>query len=134
MRPLSLGAAPLCGVARAALLTNSEVQRRGVLATTVTDSGDGFTGFYNITCCFKQSLIVAVKAQIAITVIKNYQQAGATQPIGKHHTPTVNGVDLGAGGGTDHHAIPLGAGVVATGFTKACKQSTINWPWKFASG
>src|SRR5450830_1838386 len=47
---LSLGAAPLCRIARAALLTNSEVQRRGVLAATVTDSGDGFTGFYHITC------------------------------------------------------------------------------------
>ena len=47
---LSLGTAPLCRIARATLLTNSEVQRRGVLATTVTDSGDGFTGFYNITC------------------------------------------------------------------------------------
>jgi hypothetical protein len=31
------------------LLTNSEIQRWGVLATTVTDSGDGFTGFYHVT-------------------------------------------------------------------------------------
>ncbi len=121
MRPLSLGTAPLCRVARAALLTNSEVQRRGVLATTVTDSGDGFTGFYNITCRFKQSLIVAVKAQIAITVVKNHQQTCATQPIGEYHAAAVDSVDLGAGTGTDHHTVPLGAGVIATGFTKACQ-------------
>ena len=37
---------------------------------------------------------MAVKAQIAITVVKNHQQAGAPQPIGEHHAPTMHGVDL----------------------------------------
>ena len=37
---------------------------------------------------------MAVKAQIAITVVQNHQQTGAPQPIGKHHTATVDGVDL----------------------------------------
>jgi hypothetical protein len=33
----------------------------------------------------------------------------------------------------DHYAVPLGPGVVATAFTEARQQSTIDRPWKFAA-
>jgi hypothetical protein len=60
---LSLRAAPLRRITRVTLLTNSEIQRWCVLAATVTDSGDGLTGFYHVTGRLEQRLVVTVKTQ-----------------------------------------------------------------------
>ncbi|MNI91979.1 hypothetical protein D3C73_1497130 [compost metagenome] len=76
---------------------------------------------------------MTVKTQKTVAMIQDHQQAGASQPVGEHHAAAVYGMHLAAGGGADHHAIPFGARVVATGFAETCQQSTINWPWKFAA-
>ena len=134
MAYLSLRTTPLRRITRVTLLTNSEIQCWCVLSATVTDSGDGLTGFYHVTRRLEQRLVVTVKTQKTVAVVEDHQQPGTSQPIGKHHAAAVNGMHLAAGGGADHHAVPFGAGIVATAFTEARQQSTINRPWKFAAG
>ncbi|MNH29848.1 hypothetical protein D3C79_901000 [compost metagenome] len=67
-------------------------------------------------------------------MVENDQKSSAAQPVGKHHPATVHGAHLAAWGGADHHAVPFGPRITAAGFAKACQQSTIDWPWKFAPG
>src|SRR3990167_10869096 len=108
MAYLSLRTTPLRRITRVTLLTNSEIQRWCVLPATVTDSGDGLTGFYYVTRRLEQRLVVTIKTQKTVAMVENHQQPGATQPVGEYHATAMHGVHLAAGGGADHHAIPLG--------------------------
>ncbi len=75
-----------------------------------------------------------IQGQIAIAVVQNDQKPGTAQPVGKHHSSAVYGMDLTAGCGTDHDAVPLGPLVITACFTETRKQSTIDWPRKFSPG
>ncbi|MNN56815.1 hypothetical protein D3C81_1717690 [compost metagenome] len=75
---------------------------------------------------------MAVQAQVTITMVENDQKSSTAQPVGEYHAPAVHGAYLGAGVGADHHAVPLGPGIAASGFTETCQQSTIDGPGKFA--
>src|SRR6218665_2701489 len=68
---LSLRAAPLGGVARAALLADGEIQRRGILPAAGADCGDGVASFDDVAGIFQQALIMAVEAQVAIAVVED---------------------------------------------------------------
>jgi hypothetical protein len=67
-------------------------------------------------------------------MVEDHQQSGTAQPVGEHHATTVYGTHRTAGRRADHHAIPLGPGIVASAFTVARQQSTIDRPGKFAAG
>ncbi|MNH42919.1 hypothetical protein D3C79_1047140 [compost metagenome] len=77
---------------------------------------------------------MTIKTQETVAVVEDHQQPGASQPVGKHYATTMHRMHGAAGRRADHHAIPLGPGIVATAFTVARQQSTIDRPGKFAAG
>ena len=77
---------------------------------------------------------MSVQTQIAITMVENDQKPGAAQPVSENHSPSVHGMYLTSGRSADHDAVPFGPLVITARFTEACKQSTIDGPWKFSLG
>ncbi|MNN94324.1 hypothetical protein D3C81_2129260 [compost metagenome] len=77
---------------------------------------------------------MTIKTQKTVAVVEDHQQPGTSQPVGKHYATTMHRMYGAAGRRADHHAVPLGPGIVAAAFTETCQQSTVDRPWKFAAG
>src|SRR5690606_6845453 len=129
----ALRATPLGRVARAALLTNGEVQRGNALSATAADGGGGSTGGDDIARFLQQRLVVAVEGQIGAPVADDQQQARAAQPLGERHLAAVHGAHRLASGGADQRAVPGGAAVLAARGAETGDQAAYHRPGQLAA-
>ena len=56
---------------------------------------------------------MAIKAEVAATVVEDDQQAGSAQPVGEYHASAVHRADGAAGARRNQYAVPFRLRIVA---------------------
>jgi hypothetical protein len=69
---------PSGGIGGLAVVTDFKIQAGRLLATTITNIGNGFIGFNPVANFLQQTLVMAIQTHVTVTMIQNDQQAIAS--------------------------------------------------------
>lgn len=115
-------------------MANGEVHGRATLAAAGSNGGDRVSGLHGVAGVFQQALIMAIKAEVAATVVEDDQQAGSAQPVGEYHASAVHRADGAAGARRNQYAVPFRPRIVAALAAEARHDAAIHRPRQLAAG